>query len=414
MHACETTTPRPFFRAKRGLTVPAPYPPYALAMISPFTLLPFATAAMLWYALMTLCCALAIVLLARVTKLPILVTWAALALSLGLESLPTGQVVPLCLVALLAAASFAQSAEWDFAAVAVAIAMIEPHVAFPAAIALYIRYPATRTVIVLLGILFIAGSLAFSGIERNVEYVGAVLRAHALSEVSRDNQYSLSTVLAALGVSDERAVFFGNLSYLIMLVLGTIVGLRLSDRFRDAAFTLLVPPAFVVLGGPYIHSVEIVAALPFCLLLYNYTKAYRSAHMALLVAIVLLAVPWIDATSAALFNAPLFPAAFLVYTLHGGRTSTLATAVATGCAILLLFILAGRPGPPAHQFVASAHPYLDPNLADASWRAVALANSTNRFVMWLLRLPTWIGLIGLVVIGCLFTRKTALEEAVHA
>jgi hypothetical protein len=413
LHACESTNAAPYFRAKPRVTIPAPYPPYALAIIAPFTFLPFGTAAVLWYAFMVLCCVIAAVLLAHVTRLPILVTWAALALSLGLESLPSGQVVPLCIAALIAGALLSQRAQWDLTAVVVGLAMIEPHVALPAAIALFIRYPAARTVLVLFAVLFAAGSLAFGGLERNLEYFGSVLHAHALAEVSRDNQYSLSTVLTSFGVGDEQAVLIGNISYLVMLALGVSVSVRLCERFRDSAFIVLGPPAFAVLGGPFIHSVELVAALPFCLLLYNYTKGFRVTHMVLLTIIVLLAVPWIDATSAALFAAPLFPAAFLIYLLLGDRTSTLVAAVASGFAIVILFIVSARAGTPSH-FVNAVHPYINPQLAEYSWRELTLGNSTNRLATWLLRLPTWIALVALVSAACTLVSKTDLEKAVRA
>jgi hypothetical protein len=135
--------------------------------------------------------------------------------------------------------------------------------------------------------------------------------------------------------------------------------------------------------------------------------------MALMAIIVLLSVPWIDATSAALFDAWLFPAAFLVYMLHGGRTQTLAAAVASAAAILVLFVLASHPGAPPGNFVSAAHPPIDPNLAEASWRALTLGDTTNRPVMWLLRLPTWLALIALVVMASTLTRRTDLETAVR-
>ena len=75
-----------------------------------------------------------------------------------------------------------------------------------------------------------------------------MLPAHALSEVSRDNQYSLSTVMTALGVPDARAALAGSLSYVIVGTLGVLVALRLRRRYADPAIVLLVPPAFSLLG----------------------------------------------------------------------------------------------------------------------------------------------------------------------
>jgi hypothetical protein len=408
LHECESTTPAPFFRAASDVTVPAPYPTYALMVIAPLTFLPFTPAVLVWATLMALLCALAIFVLARVTGLPIFVTWAALALSLGLESLPSGQVVPLCIAALAVAAWLVQRGHGDFAALAVVLAMIEPHIALPAAIALYIRYPATRTVLLLGLTMFIAGSLVFGGAANNIEYFGAVLPAHALSEVSRDNQYSLSTIVANFGVPDARAILIGDISYFIMLTIGVMTALHLTSRFRDAAFIVLTPPAFALLGGPFVHSTEMAAALPLCLLLYARSEQRRNVLPVLAIVLIVLAIPWMSATSAALFLAMFFPAAYLVYVLGGSRTWVLGTACATGCVVLLLFVYALHPATRA-PFVSAAHPPIDPGLAEYSWRKLVLGNSTNRPVTWLLRLPTWIGLVSLLALT-LETRSPLIHD----
>ena len=65
-----------------------------------------------------------------------------------------------------------------------------------------------------------ASSMAFAAVAvrrlpaasaHNVTYVATVLPAHVL-EVSRDNQYSLSTVVAAMGLSDKAAALLGSVS----------------------------------------------------------------------------------------------------------------------------------------------------------------------------------------------------------
>jgi hypothetical protein len=122
-------------------------------------------------------------------------------------------------------------------------------------------------------------------------------------------------------------------------------------------------------------------------------------------------VPWMLATSAALFLAPLFPAAYLAYALWGDRTIALAVALASLVIVAGLFTLAQAP---AH---ALGHPHsyppIDPRLADASWRRFVLGNVTNRPVMWLLRLPTWIGLIAFALPAILLCRKETSRLAVE-
>ncbi|MGZ7042190.1 MAG: hypothetical protein ACXVH7_10405, partial [Thermoanaerobaculia bacterium] len=274
-----------------------------------------------------------------------------------------------------------------------------------AAIAFFVRYKSGRVVLVLSFALLAMLSLVFGGVAQNIEYLTSVLPAHSLSEVSRDNQYSLSTVVASFGVPDAQAVLAGSISYAIMIVLGVLVALRLARRYYEPAFVVLIPPALALLGGSFVHTVEMAAAVPAGLLLYVRAEEYRKA---LLIPLLLLAVPWMTATSAALMLAPIVPIAYLTYVLGGRRrTPALAAALASFAAIAVLFIIASHSAPNIHA-VHVTHPSIDPRLAEASWRAFVLDNSSNRPIMWLLRWPTWIGLIGLLAAAGVLSRKSDL------
>jgi hypothetical protein len=208
--------------------------------------------------------------------------------------------------------------------------------------------------------------------------------------VSRDNQYSLATVLAALGVPDVSAALAGSISYVLVSAVGVLVALRLARRFDDPSLTVLVPAAFSVLGGSFVHTEEIAVAIPACLLLFAQARALRPW---LFMALILLIVPWMMATSAAMFLAPLFPVAYVAYTLsRGDRAATFGTAAVSFALIVGLFALYS-----VHHAPMAAHPHLyppiDPRLAESSWRQFVLPDVTNRPVMWLLRFPTWVGLV---------------------
>ena len=97
VHECESDTPAPYYRAAKKVTVPAPYPPYALAFFAPLTFLPFAAAAILWWITLALSLLLAAYALARIARQPMLVAWGALVLSLGLSSFWSGNVMPIAL-----------------------------------------------------------------------------------------------------------------------------------------------------------------------------------------------------------------------------------------------------------------------------------------------------------------------------
>ncbi len=404
LHDCERSTPAPYYRAPPTVTVPAPYPPYVLALLAPLTFLPFGAAAILWWTCIALAGVIAVCALARVGGESLLVAWAALALSLVLASFSSGNILPLALAAIVIAARCVQRGRVVAAVVAVTFAMIEPHIALSAAVALFIAYPSIR--LALAGAVGLLGALSvFSGgLPQTVAYVTAVLPAHALAEVSRDNQYSLATIASSLGLADEPAVVAGSISYLFMIALGVLVALRLARRYDEPALTLLVPPAFALLGGSFVHTVEIAAAVPACLVLFARSQIYRGW---LFGALILLAVPWMLATSAALFLAPFFPAGYLTYALWHDRAWTPRVVLASLGAIFMLFLLASLP---AAQTIAHGglHPAIDPRLAESSWRALVLGNSTNRPIMWLLRLPTWAGLVAFAVPALVLARKPRL------
>jgi hypothetical protein len=297
------------------------------------------------------------------------------------------------------------------AAACVAVAMIEPNVALPAAIGLFVIGPKAR--FPLIAAAFLLGALSICcGPALNGEYLLSVLPAHALSEVSRDNQYSLSTVLAAVGVSDRPSAQIGALSYLVMLGLGVVVGKRLALRYGDGAFALTIPVAFTLLGGSFVHTEALAAAVPAATMLFAHGTRLRAL---LLTTLLLLAVPWIFATSAALFLAPIVPIAYLVRELWSTKRTTWAIAgLSAATIIVVLFDVSS--GQVHHLNVSATHAraFIDPALAEASWRTFVLSNSTNRLAMWLLRGPSWIGLFLLFAAALVLSRPTPRAETISS
>ena len=394
LHACEANAASPYYRPPANVTVPAPYPPYVLVILAPLTLLPFGAAIWLWWSLLAGCVGLASYALARIVAQPFAVGFAALGLSLGLTSFSAGNMMPLGCAAIVAAAWALHRGRVALGVGALAVAMLEPQIALPAAIGCFVLYPPSRVPLTATMALFGALSVFGAGWNVTISYLTAVLPAHALSEVSRDNQYSLATIAGALGVPDASAALLGSLSYIAMTAVGVIVAARLCRRYEEPALAVLVPPAFSLLGGSFVHTAEIAAAVPAALLLATRSSALRPWFVA---ALLLLAVPWIYATSVVSFVAPFFPVAYLAYVLcERHRSVALSAACAAFAAIATLFWFAASYHP---HIAAHAHiyPFIDPRLAEASWRAFVLGNSTNNPVMWLLRLPTWCGLAVLAV-----------------
>jgi hypothetical protein len=309
------------------------------------------------------------------------------------------------------AALFLQRGRMIAASAFIAVAMIEPNVALPAAIGLFVAAKSARVPLLVAAVAGGTLSIIAGGLALNFEYALTVLPAHALSEVSRDNQYSLSTVVAALGVPDRASVLVGTLSYAIMLALGVIVGYRLSYRLNCPAFAIVMPASFALIGGSFVHTEAIAAAVPASMLLASRAPTARNWAVG---AALLLSVPWMLATSASLFLAPLYPIAFIARTFwKSTRTLWLLSAVAAFAIIATLFILAEPSN--AHVTIAEhIRPTIDPALAESAWRDFVLNDSTNRLATWLLRLPTWIGLVVMAIVAASASRRATTLRRGHA
>ena len=393
LHACEASNgPQLMFRKEPRVTVPAPLPGYVLAVFVPLARLPFGVAAAIWLALLTLATIAAVACASRFSSMPPLAAAAAFGISVGVASIPFGEVVPIAVAAICACAYFAWRGRWWGAAFFAAVAMIEPHVGLPLCVGLLAWAPKARVpVLAMLGVLA-ALSFATLGPATNVEYFARVLPAHALSEAARDTQFSLTGVLTSLGVKDVVAVRAGMLDYFVMLAAGAYAGGVLARVYRNDAFVACVPPAFAVLGGTFIHVTQIAIAIPAVMLLLAYAGA--KTRVAASLAFLLLSVPWIMAWSPALGIAPALPIAMLAWY---ERRDVRAVVCAAVLAFLLLFGLT-RAYALASATIGHAAPAtaIDRAYAEAAWADFSHVTSTGSVASWLGRIPTWTGLALLI------------------
>ena len=414
LHTCETAHgPAVLFQKNPNATVPAPLPGYDIAVFLPFARIPFATSAGIWLALLTLATIAGAAFLAR----PAGITWpvplAAFGLSVGVASIPFGEVVPIAVAAICACAYFAWRDRWWGAALSAAAAMIEPHLGLPVCVALAIWAPKARLPIAVSLAALGFASIVTLGLPTNVEYFLRVLPAHALSEAARDTQFSLTAVMTSLGAKDAIGARLGFGEYLAMLAIGTYVAGVLANKFQNRAFLACVPPAFAVFGGTFIHVTQIAAALPAALLLLAHVKAERRAVAT--IALLLLSVPWILAWSPVLGLAPAFPVAFLAWHYwRDVRAVVLAAIVSVFLLVGLNRAYVADTHAPAYAYSASA---IDRGLAEASWREFARTTSTGSVAAWAVRLPTWAalaGLLSMLIVGGASLRARAPSAATLA
>ena len=71
----------------------------------------------------------------------------------------------------------------------------------------------------------------------------------------------------------------------------------------------------------------------------------------------------------------------------------------------LIFGLSSLASAAPHVAAHAAVPAIDPRFAEASWSVFTQKSSTNALAAWLLRLPTWIGLIAFAAGALALVRK---------
>jgi hypothetical protein len=284
--------PGPLLAGQAWLTAPAPLPPYALVPFRALALVPYVWAGIVWTLLGIGAVGVAVWAMRGLTGLPLVPLIAAFALGDGYASLCLGQVAPIAVAAIAVAAWLLREGRDEWAGCAAGAAMIEPHIGLPLCASLFVWRARTRLPLLGCAVLCVAASVLAAGAPISLEYVRAVLPAHAASEIANEKQFSLTYALHRLGAPDEAALRAGELWYAVMLVGGIWAARRLATRYDNAATIALIPPAIAVFGGPFVHVIQIAAALPAALLLYVAVPARLQRTIG--IAIVALAIPWIQ------------------------------------------------------------------------------------------------------------------------
>ena len=393
--ACERApAPGWLSRSQPALAIPAPLPPYALAAFRPFATLPYAAAAFAWWAVLSAALACTALALRRATGLPWAAVVGAIALGDGYVGLALGQIAPVAIAAVAVALWLLESEREAAAGWVAALAMLEPHVGLPACLALFLWKPRTRLPLLLAGAALAGAAYAFAGPTLWREYFGAVLPAHAASEIGNVKQLSFTYVAHRLGADDALALRLGDLSYLLMAALGVALAPLLARRANAPGSIVALPAAFAVLGGPFVHIAQIGIALPAALLLYARVESTRPV---LRWAIACLALPFVQLGSLGwLF--PLLEVVVCFVLLTALQTPALkaagAAAVAFALPLIAWSLIVTTIPSPGPALLAHYDPHA---LAEANWAVyVRLVGSNDPLAYDLAKLPTWFGLCALV------------------
>ncbi|HET9095257.1 MAG TPA: glycosyltransferase family 87 protein [Candidatus Baltobacteraceae bacterium] len=415
IYACERA-PMPYglYQATPGVAVPAPLPGYALLAFAPIALLPYLAACAVWLALLLFTAFTSARALALLLDRPYDAMLWVLAAGFAIISIPFGELGTVIVAAVLWMAVALRRGAWTWAALAGGVAMILPHVALPALLAVFLFVPQMRTRLVLLAVALLALDVSCGGPGVALAYLRDVLPAHARSEIGSTAQYGLTWILHGLHASDRAAIAGGEISYAVMVVLGLLAARVFVLRRDDPAYAALIPPALAVLGGTFMHYTQIMIAIPAALMLF-YRAGNRVARNMFAAALLLLVVPWAWALGQ--------PVLVFVYALVCGFAGARvlgwsgSAALRAALASVLLagsILLAGYhfgPGLNTHVHAVA----LQGGLAQSSWeRFVRSQRASTSVVWWIAKAPTWIGLL-LLALGCAYVlEKERLEPlAVH-
>lgn len=386
LYSCEAQQTAPgMWRAKDNVALPAPLPPYALALFAPLAKLPYLVAAALWTAVIALSYACTMICLRRLTGF----SWWVLCFAIlpaSLMCISLGQIAPVSAALLAAGALFLVRGRGAAAGVLAGLSLIEPHLALPSCAAMFIASRASRKGLLFAGTGLLVLSVPF-GTARTVEYLEHVLPAHAAAEVWNVGQFSGTLAAHIAGAPDAVALAVGSASYVFMAIAGVAVTLLLANQDDRPSYLPLMPLAFTVLAGSFIHWHQIVAAIPAGLMLAS--RASR-IPFPLAAALVVMPVPWLY-TVAWGFLIPLAAVTIgtLCVKLPGWRLLPAAAAALSACALLWL----ANHGLPHGEVPRAFHAAAAPNgLADLSWGAYVRARiaASNGIFLWA-HYPTWLG-----------------------
>ena len=378
------------FQAKSPLVVPDPLPPYDQAGFSVLSHLPYRDVQWLWFIVELGAFLGAVWLLSEICGLPRLVVACSLMVSEFYCSGILGQIVPVCLFGIVLAGWALERKNYWVLTIALILAMVEPHIGVPGLLSVLIWGGRVRSSAILAAAALATISVIALPLDTIGEYFTTVIPAHALSEINNQEQLSLAYPLHLIGVPSGRALLLAKIEYGAMLCLGLFLARGAATRF-GRPMLLWAPTVFVLLGGPFMHVTQVVAAIPAALLVVGRAKSNTAAY-----AVAILSVPWIN--YADVLTVIPFAAAALYVILRqvcGLDVRRGMGLVFAGCAFVVVsaFYVA--------LHVTHAHPMygnvLGTSIAEGTWKTIVDSDRHGyRLLSAIAKLPTILALLMIV------------------
>ncbi len=276
------------FRKGTPLAIPAPQPAYVFVMMAPFHAVPYYWLRWCWAILEILAFATTARLIVRLTDVSAWIIWPALGISDLYCSLILGQFSAFCVLGIAATAwGYSRRSQAAFAC-GLLLTSLEPHIAAPCYLAFLLWGRRERGITIGIAMLLLGVSLIATSPALLYEYAFNVLPLHARSEILNQDQLSATYALHALGVSASTALTLANIQYCATIVIGILVA-RAAEKRYGPPMLAFAPPAFAVLGGPFLHITQLCVAIPAAVFLYAERGARRYA-----LALWFLCIPWLN------------------------------------------------------------------------------------------------------------------------
>jgi hypothetical protein len=371
-----------------GYVEPAPLPGYVLAFFALLSLLPPKAAATAFALLLAAAAAGAARALAAIVPAP---SWAVLLafVPLTLLNVAYGELPPLATLAICAAGYLLVKERFSAAGVAVALALIQPNVGLPAALAVLLFVPRARVAIVATGAALAALSFVALGFAANVEYLARVLPLIANAEIVASDQYSLSHLLYMLGVSTGSALLAGK----IWFACAAAAGIVLAGRSSRRELLALLPPAAVTLFGIYLHDIQVLIAIPAALAL---AARVRGAAGAVATACaILLVVVWTQPARPVVLLIDAAGAFGAVLAIAVANQRRIALAFAAAAATIVAVVGVQHASPESVRLVTRPFDATPNELSPIAWGRYLRATPAMLRPVIAPQLLTWLGLIGL-------------------
>lgn len=388
----------------KWVVVPAPYPGYALELFSWLAHFSFPIAKAIWIGALTAAIAYLALALAELSGLPLWVAALALLPTVVFYNIWLGSTPPIAMLGLAFAAIAVARERPALAAPPLAFAMIDPHLALPAAIALVMIAPKARLAAGVALAILVALSLHAIGISGNLEYFQEALPMHARAEVFVVLQYSLTHLLAILGVPIDLALKAGSLSYGVLAIAAVVLASCEAKTPQGRARAIVLPAAVVALGGAFIHDQEISLALPAAFVLVRSLKNDRER---VLLTVGFLGLLFSPIVSNLHLVAPSYVAAAgVVAAALWPKRRVAAASLATVVAVILIAGIRALPETHFTDRAAAGIPE-PPGITAQTSSGVVWAEFLKQRPSWTqedpasvaLKVPTWIGLISIIVLG---------------